>query len=296
MTASSLIALDSNARTLIALVLENLKTLLSETRVADRTGDHAGRACRTRCTCSTHRTGCACRGWAWRRAMRGGASRRLRSRIAPWRLASAEIAIAPHFRRSAQHEEAIIVEEMRRWTPNSIRRSSCRSKSACEPLEICASHSRLTRVATHRARARTHPGASRRRERSDHFVRACAARAPSPYTGAIRSGCWRPARRRVLRPVFVPWGAGESPRHEFVRKSRTRTLRWLCAAPQGGADVESVISSQALSVRPRSRLRSLQGHREDTRTPPTRVGGVRVSIAIAGRARARSPSGSTARA
>ena len=36
------------------------------------------------------------------------------ARIAPWRLASAAIAIALHFRRSVKREVAIFVEKMRR--------------------------------------------------------------------------------------------------------------------------------------------------------------------------------------
>ena len=93
MTALALIAIDSNARTLTALVLEQSKPLSREARVAGRAGDHVGSAgctCRaqvhtsrascTRCTCSTRRTGCACRGWAWRLALRRDALRRLRSR------------------------------------------------------------------------------------------------------------------------------------------------------------------------------------------------------------------------
>jgi hypothetical protein len=168
----SLIAIDSKERTLTALVLENLKTPLSETRVADRTGDHAGRACCTCCTCSTRRTGCACRGWACRRAMRCGASRRLRSHRCI--LQTFGEARKGHF---------------------------CRENEAMDPkfdsaqflsLEVRARFNRELRFSVASqglAHERgTQLGASGRREMGHRFVRVCDERAPSPDT--LRDPLW----------------------------------------------------------------------------------------------------------
>ena len=66
------------------------------------------------------------------------------------------IAIAPHFRRSARREVAIFVEKMRRWTPNSIRRSSCCSKSAFDPIDSCAFQTASQRIAQMRVPSPVH--------------------------------------------------------------------------------------------------------------------------------------------
>jgi hypothetical protein len=57
-----------------------------------------------------------------------------------WATASSAFAMSAHLLRTPC---AIRCGYWRyRWTPNSIRRSSCRSKSACDPLESCTSQSR----------------------------------------------------------------------------------------------------------------------------------------------------------